>query len=104
LLAPREEKALNLALNKHSGEWDFAALADLLTELHTGDFDMEVAGFSEKELKELMEQAAWRFIEFFTATIRNKNTRAPHMLRPFVNFFLGALNMVFRSLNKSGLS
>src|SRR5207249_2292733 len=48
---------LNLALNKHSGEWDFAALADMLGELHTGDFDMEVAVFSEKELKELM---AWR--------------------------------------------
>ena len=56
-LAPRDEKALNLALNKHSGEWDFAALADMLGELHTGDFDMEVAVFSEKELKELM---AWR--------------------------------------------
>src|SRR5689334_15800378 len=24
------------------------------------------------------EQAAWRFIEFFTATIRNKNTRAAY--------------------------
>jgi DNA modification methylase len=48
---------LNLALNKHSGEWDFAALADMLTELHAGDFDLEVAGFSEKELKELM---VWR--------------------------------------------
>jgi DNA modification methylase len=56
-LAPRDEKALNLALNKHVGEWDFGALADMLTELHASDFDMEVAGFSEKELKELM---AWR--------------------------------------------
>jgi len=56
-LAPRDEKALNLALNKHSGEWDFGALADVLAELHATDFDMEVAGFSEKELKELM---AWR--------------------------------------------
>ena len=56
-LAPREEKALNLALNKHAGEWDFAALADMLAELHAGDFNMEVAGLNEKELKELM---AWR--------------------------------------------
>src|SRR6476619_5049927 len=27
-LEEREEKALNLALNKHTGEWDFASLAD----------------------------------------------------------------------------
>src|SRR5215831_20764556 len=26
----RQEKALNLALNKHAGEWDFAALAEVL--------------------------------------------------------------------------
>src|SRR4029079_17236441 len=28
-LDEREEKALNLALNKHTGEWDFASLADI---------------------------------------------------------------------------
>jgi len=44
-LDDRDEKALNLALNKHGGEWDFATLADLVQELDAGDFDMEVAGF-----------------------------------------------------------
>src|SRR5215475_6206924 len=29
-LSQRDEKALNLALNKHVGEWDFSALADLV--------------------------------------------------------------------------
>ncbi|KKK57080.1 hypothetical protein LCGC14_3058090, partial [marine sediment metagenome] len=37
-----KEKALNLALNKISGEWDFPALKDLLEELDTGAFDMEI--------------------------------------------------------------
>src|SRR5678816_2003029 len=49
-----EEKALNLALNKHSGEWDFSTLADLLNELDTGGMDMDVTGFSTEELERLM--------------------------------------------------
>lgn len=49
-----QEKALNLALNKHSGEWEFSTLADLLTELDTGGMDMEVTGFSDEELERMM--------------------------------------------------
>lgn len=55
-LDEREEKALNLALNKHSGEWDFSSLADLVQELDVGDFDMEIAGFGQKELEQM---ATW---------------------------------------------
>lgn len=49
----RDEKALNLALNKHAGEWDFTALANLVMELDTGDLDMEITGFTETELEKL---------------------------------------------------
>ena len=49
-----KEKALNIALNKITGEWDFPKLNDLLIELDTGDFDMEAVGYSEDELKELL--------------------------------------------------
>jgi ParB-like chromosome segregation protein Spo0J len=52
-LEERDEKALNLALNKHAGEWDNAMLSDLLAELNTGDFDLEIAGFDQKELEKL---------------------------------------------------
>lgn len=55
-LDDRDEKALNLALNKHAGEWDFATLADLVQELDAGDLDMEVTGFSAEDLEEL---ATW---------------------------------------------
>ena len=51
-----KEKALNLALNKISGEWDFPRLKDLLEELDTGDFDMEITGFGLKEIEDLMTQ------------------------------------------------
>lgn len=50
------EKALNLALNKISGEWDLSLLKDLLLELDTGDFDMDVTGFDVKEIEDLMTQ------------------------------------------------
>lgn len=47
------EKALNLALNKISGEWDTPKLADLLTELDLSGFGIELTGFDELELDEL---------------------------------------------------
>lgn len=50
------EKALNLALNKISGEWDYPMLKDLLEELDTGAFDMEITGFDLKEIEDLMTQ------------------------------------------------
>jgi len=55
-LPEAKEKALNLALNKISGEWDLPALKDLLEELDTGDFDMEITGFDLKEIEDLMTQ------------------------------------------------
>ena len=55
-LSEVKEKALNLALNKISGEWDFPRLKDLLEELDTGTFDMEITGFDMKEIEDLMTQ------------------------------------------------
>jgi len=51
-----QEKALNIALNKISGEWDLPSLKDLLQELDTGAFDMEITGFDAKEIEDLMNQ------------------------------------------------
>ena len=50
-LSEVKEKALNLALNKIQGEWDFPRLKDLLEELDTGEFDMEITGFDFKEMR-----------------------------------------------------
>lgn len=55
-LSPVKEKALNIALNKIQGEWDFPKLKDLLEELDTGEFDMEITGYGEKEIEDLMTQ------------------------------------------------
>ena len=49
-----KEKALNIALNKITGGWDFPKLTDLLIELDAGDLDMEAVGYSTDELAELL--------------------------------------------------
>ena len=50
----QKEKALNIALHKISGKWDEAKLKDLLIEIDTGEFDIELTGFDEKEIEKLM--------------------------------------------------
>lgn len=45
-----KEKALNVALNKISGEWDIDKLGLLLNELKTDNFDLDITGFDADEL------------------------------------------------------
>lgn len=54
----KREKALNIALNKISGKWDEGRLKDLLIEIDTGDFDIELTGFDDKEVEKLMNKFA----------------------------------------------
>ncbi|MGA5590078.1 site-specific DNA-methyltransferase [Enterococcus mundtii] len=49
-----KEKALNVALNKISGQWDEEKLAILLKELDTEDLDL--SGFSEDEIQDVIDQ------------------------------------------------
>lgn len=48
------EKALNVALNKISGEWDESKLALLIADLDVADFDAELTGFDEAEIQQLI--------------------------------------------------
>lgn len=50
-----KEKALNIALNKISGSWDDVKLADLLHELDQSEIGIELTGFDDDELGELIE-------------------------------------------------
>lgn len=45
-----KEKALNVALNKITGEWDIDKLGLLLNELKTDNFDLDITGFDADEL------------------------------------------------------
>jgi len=48
-----QEKALNIALNKITGQWDEEKLVDLLIELDLSDIDMQLSGFTFDELENL---------------------------------------------------
>lgn len=50
-----QEKALNLALNKISGEWDNDKLEKLLAELRETDIDMDMTGFSFDEVDDILK-------------------------------------------------
>lgn len=48
-----KEKALNIALNKISGEWNKELLADLIKDLQSLDYDLGFTGFEPPEIDQL---------------------------------------------------
>jgi DNA modification methylase len=55
-LDEQQEKALNITLNKVSGGWDLPKLADLISELDDGIFDISITGFDAAEIEHLFSQ------------------------------------------------
>ncbi|SHH59063.1 site-specific DNA-methyltransferase [Clostridium grantii] len=51
-----KEKALNIALNKISGEWDKELLADLIKDLQSLDYDTSFTGFEPPEIDALFNE------------------------------------------------
>ena len=49
------EKALNLALNKISGDWDYDKLTTLFSDLQMSDLDVELTGFDDTEIEVLLD-------------------------------------------------
>ena len=54
-LGEEHEKALNVALNKISGEWDNDKLALLIADLQGADFDVSLTGFEPAEIDALFK-------------------------------------------------
>lgn len=50
-----KEKALNIALNKISGDWDKDKLALLIADLQGTDFDVSLTGFEPAEIDDLFK-------------------------------------------------
>ena len=50
------EKALNIAMNKVSGEWDEVKLADLLKDIEESNFDLGKTGFDPPEIETLFNK------------------------------------------------
>lgn len=53
---PADEKALNIALNKATGDWEPQALADLLSDLQMSGYDVGATGFDAAEIDELFSK------------------------------------------------
>jgi ParB-like chromosome segregation protein Spo0J len=49
------EKALNVALNKISGEWDNEKLFEVIKSLNEEDIDATISGFDEDEIEQILE-------------------------------------------------
>lgn len=50
------EKALNIALNKITGDWDPVKLTEVIGELDLEDYDLSLTGYSEKELEAILAE------------------------------------------------
>lgn len=51
-----EEKALNIAMNKVSGAWNEQLLADLIVDLQSVDFNVDLTGFEAPEVEQLFSK------------------------------------------------
>ncbi|MPY20024.1 ParB N-terminal domain-containing protein [Paenibacillus glucanolyticus] len=53
-LDDQQERLLNIALNKVSGDWDEDALSQLLVELQQEGVDISLSGFNDVDLKQML--------------------------------------------------
>ena len=58
-----QEKALNIALNKITGEWNQELLADLIQDLQNSNFDVGTTGFEPPEIEQLFSKVHDKKIE-----------------------------------------
>lgn len=54
-LTEKQEKRLNLSLNKNSGLWDETKLEELFEELNLSDEELFATGFTEEEITDLLK-------------------------------------------------
>ncbi|MGG0756475.1 ParB N-terminal domain-containing protein [Brevibacillus laterosporus] len=55
-LDEQKEKALNIAMNKISGDWDEEKLSQVLADLQDSDLDVTLTGFDEVDLKRMLDE------------------------------------------------
>ena len=75
---PQDEKALNIALNKATGDWEPTALADLLQDLQLSGYDVTATGFDVAEVDDL-------FSKVHDREVKDDDCEAdPETITPFV--------------------
>lgn len=71
------EKALNLALNKISGQWDTNKLQPLLEEITLTDLDVELTGFDNIDYTEINETTLDEILHTHTHTLNDNTIHEP---------------------------
>lgn len=74
----RDEKALNIALNKATGDWEPVALADLLEDLQNSGYDLNSTGFDAAEIDDLFSKVHDKDVKDDNCTVD------PDAIEPFV--------------------
>ncbi|MBP2652187.1 MAG: methylase domain protein [Firmicutes bacterium] len=88
-----KEKALNIALNKISGEWNKELLADLIKDLQTLDYDVAFTGFEPPEIDELFNDVHSKEIKEDNFDVE-KELQAPTMTKQGDIWLLGRHRLV----------
>jgi len=55
-LSENDEKSLNIALNKIGGDWDIGKLDMLFEDLQKETKDLDITGFDDKEINDILDQ------------------------------------------------
>ena len=79
-LSKADEKALNIALNKISGEWDEEKLAAIFADLGADGYDLSLTGYTDDEIANIsaaLEDAVMLDID----DIQSKSEASVHKLR-----------------------
>lgn len=69
----KTEKASNLAANKHGGTWDMGILSEDLLSLDSDNFDMELTGFTQKDMEDIFAPAEKETVTLETAKQKDVN-------------------------------
>ena len=75
---PQDEKALNIALNKATGDWEPKALAELLSDLQLSGYDLGATGFDAAEVDDLFSKVHDKNVKDDDCTLD------PEAMQPFV--------------------
>ena len=92
-MGEEKEKALNVALNKISGEWDKDKLSLLIADLQGADFDVSLTGFEAPEIDALFKDAQRKSVQDDDFDV-DAALKEPTMTKPGDLWLLGKHKLV----------
>ena len=92
-MGEEKEKALNVALNKISGEWDKDKLSLLIADLQGADFDVSLTGFDAPEIDALFKDAQRKGVQDDDFDV-NAALKEPKITKPGDLWLLGKHRLV----------